>query len=37
MTNSMLVRYKVFAETLLLKAFYLSVNENDKCITYREG
>ena len=32
----MLVRYKAFAETLLFK-IYLSVKENDKSITYREG
>ena len=36
MTFSMLVRYKVFAETLVFKA-YISVEENDKSITYIEA
>ena len=36
MTFSMLVTYKVFAETLPFKA-YLRVKKNDKSITYIEG
>ena len=35
MTFSMLIRYKVFAGTLLFKA-HLSIKEIDKSITYRE-
>ena len=36
MSFSMLFRYKAFAETVLFRA-YLSLKENDKSITYREG
>ena len=36
MTFSMVVRHKVFVESLLFKAF-LSVKENDKSNIYREG